>query len=200
MALPKLNNFELTLIDGDLIQRSNLNRQFLFSEIELNQSKSKLLAAKLKKLSNISIHFIPKFLNEDEASEVIERSSYVVDATDSVRNKFLLNDLAMKFGKPYGYAGVIGTQGVFLESRKDNACLRCVFGDLSADEINSEQQSCQTAGIIGAVCGMFGSLLASGIERFLTNSPAPQELVSFKLDRGLRISKVKRNSKCWCHQ
>jgi len=185
----------ILICDGDAIQRSNLNRQFLFNEGLLGKPKAQTLAAAL----GGDALGIDAMDDPSETRRLITDADYVVDATDSIRHKFLCNDLCVELKKPFAYAGVIGEGGLFLEVRPGGACLRCVFGDYTEEDLSREQASCQSAGILGAVCGMFGALAAGAVENYLIGDETAPELVRFNPKEGIQRSAVRRDASCRNH-
>ena len=84
----------ITLVDGDNVELSNLQRQVIFSEADIGQSKSFCAQARLQQLnSHITIEAINKSLGTDNAAELIAAADLVIDCTDNFAVRYLINDL-----------------------------------------------------------------------------------------------------------
>lgn len=156
----------LTLYDSDYVELSNLNRQVLFNETQLGQSKAETAANFARLLnSNINISFHNERFATHNAISVVEKHDLVIDCTDGLPNKYLINDACMLVKKTFIHAAVLAFSGRLLIVRPDSGCLRCLFEELPPlDTI----PSCQTAGILGPICGLVGSLMAINALKILT--------------------------------
>jgi molybdopterin/thiamine biosynthesis adenylyltransferase len=151
----------LSLIDPDRIERSNLNRQVLFTPEDIGREKCEVLAERLDELfgakeRRISFAAHPVELNASRADELLGESDVVIDGTDSVAAKVLINDWCVEQGKPFVHAGVVGESGQALYAAPGGACLRCLFGEFSNADIDTREATCATAGILGPVAGALG--------------------------------------------
>jgi molybdopterin-synthase adenylyltransferase len=104
-------------------------------------------------------------LGDDNATELIARHDFVIDATDNPAIKFLINDSCVSAGRPFAYGGVLGFFGqamTVLPGR--TACLRCLF---EAPPAENEIASCREAGILGPVAGIISAMQADEANLFL---------------------------------
>lgn len=195
----------IRLIDPDSIERSNLNRQVFFADADRGKPKAKTLAAKLSlsAAKNVSFEARTIAFNSENAAELLTGVDYVIDATDSVPAKFLINDSCLKLGIPFSYAGVIGMGGQVLDVRpssdEHSACLRCLFSGLSEGELAAENTTCRQAGIIGPVAGYIGALQARLAIDALTSATSGTDSTLYRfsaLNTELKISKVSPNADC----
>ncbi len=146
----------LTLIDRDLVELTNLQRQTLFTEADARENLPKPEAARRRLAavnSEITLRACTLDFNPQSAERVLFSSepapSVLLDATDNFETRYLLNDLAVKQGIPYIYAGAVGTrclQAAILPG--DTACLRCLFPDPPAP---GSQPTCDTAGVLAPI-------------------------------------------------
>lgn len=165
----------LGLIDGDCVDHSNLHRQILYRTTDLGRHKAEAAAERIAaSYPEVAVRFFNERLSADNVADIFTQFDFVVDGTDQIAAKYLVNDGAVLLGIPFSYAGVLGFQGqtmTILPGR--SACLRCLFpSPPPADDI----PTCQDAGVIGAVCGTIGTVQAteaikylSGLDNLLTD-------------------------------
>lgn len=146
------------LVDDDVVDISNLQRQVLFKESDQGISKviagSAALAA-LNKESRIDPHHM-RFTAENAAA-LINDYDVIIDCTDTFASKFLINDACVKFGKPLVHASILGFEAqvsVFLVGH--GACYRCLYPKPPRGHI----PNCAEAGVIGAMAGIVGTVQA----------------------------------------
>lgn len=149
---------KLGLIDDDRVERSNLQRQVLFSEADVGESKV-LAAVRHLQANNPEIAFaaIQARLGVDNVLDVMADYDVVVDGSDNFPTKYLLNDAAVKLGKPLVYGAILGFEGrasVFWA--KHGPCYRCLFPVQPVAHV----PNCAEAGILGGVAGLIGSVQA----------------------------------------
>lgn len=152
---------ELRLIDRDLVEITNLQRQVLYTEHDAATEAPKASAARRHLLAaNSAIDIVAHdvHLAADNIDEVLAGVTVVVDGTDNFEVRYLLNDWAVRAAVPWIYAAAIGASGLLMPVIPgETACLRCVFEDLppagSAD-------TCDTAGVLGSTTSTVGALAA----------------------------------------
>ena len=148
----------LTIMDFDIVNLHNLNRQILFSPQDINQKKASILAKKIK-LQNphIQVNAICKKLNWDNIHKIISSFSILLDCTDNLATKFLLHDAAWKQEKNLIQASIHQYEGqiqVFsFKHDKSKGCLRCLWPQRPP---SNYVNSCEQAGLIGATAGIMG--------------------------------------------
>lgn len=208
----KPQQLELTLIDSDRIELSNLNRQVLYTPQSVGQEKAYALAAALDKQgipSNIKLNPVVTRLTQDNCDQLLLGQDFVVEATDSSETKFLVNDYCYPRGISFCYAGVRATYGQMMmvnsAAYHTAPCLRCLFAGFNAQEIAAQENQCQREGIVGTVAGMLGLLQANAALAFLAEepaqSPARTQLVKFSLESlELESVGVSCDPECSLHQ
>jgi len=148
----------LGIADDDTVETGNLQRQVLYTEDDLGHPKTEAAAERLAALNPcVSLETHRLRVDADNAVELMRRYDVVVDATDRLEGKFLLNDAAARARRPLVYASALGFEAqvaVFDAAR--GPCLRCLFPE--PPEVPA--LTCSEAGILGAVTGMAGSLQA----------------------------------------
>lgn len=142
----------LTLVDRDVVELTNLQRQCLFDESDAaeRRPKAEAAAARLARV-NSGIRIEPRVM--DVTSRSLPRllrdtgPDVIVDGTDNAGTRYLLNDAAVRDAIPFVYGGVIGTRGMQMTVLPgESACLRCVFDEPPAP---GTMPTCDTAGVLG---------------------------------------------------
>jgi adenylyltransferase/sulfurtransferase len=139
---------ELTIVDRDIVEDSNLQRQSLFTEADVKQAMPKAEAARRRLAevnSDVKIRAEVADFNFRNAAKLAERATVILDATDNFEARFLINDLAVKTGTPWVYAGCVASRAVCMPVIPGRtACLRCVLEEPPA----AGGDTCDTTGII----------------------------------------------------
>lgn len=162
---------EITIVDDDKVSLSNLHRQILFQESDINTAKVDAAKQRLRALnSDIKINSENRALSIENVFELTQSVSAVVDAADSFLVSYLLSDACFKHRIPLISASVIGTHGylgVFCGSEtKPAPSLRAVF-----PAPPSQAKSCATAGVTGPSVGVIGSYQAQETIKVLLDDP-----------------------------
>jgi adenylyltransferase/sulfurtransferase len=156
----------LTIVDRDVVELTNLQRQTLFDERDARDASPKAdAAARRLRAVNSSIKIEPivaDFTHENAESILFDARrppvGVILDGTDNLGTRYLLNDLAVKHALPYIYAGAVGTRGMMMPivPAGDHAtpCLRCLFPEIPIDPT---MLTCDTAGILGPVVAIAGA-------------------------------------------
>jgi len=178
------------LVDADHVEVSNLHRQLIHRPRDVGRAKAQSAAAKLTALHpDVTVEARTHRLDADNAESIVAAYDVVIDATDHPPTKFLLNDTCVRTGKPLVHAGVVGFTGQMMTILPGaTACLRCLFPQ-APDE--SEVASCESAGILGPLATLLGTLQAVEAVKYLTSAG---ELVADRLltidARTLRVREV----------
>jgi adenylyltransferase/sulfurtransferase len=159
----------LRLIDRDFIETSNLQRQVLFDEHDVaeNLPKAEAAARKLGAI-NSSVHVEPVVTDIDRTNilELVKDADLILDGSDNFEVRYLINDAAVKLGKPWVYGGCIGSHGQTMTILPgETPCLRCVF---EAAPAPGEAGTCETAGVLGPIVNIIASFQATEALKILT--------------------------------
>src|ERR1700737_2751025 len=168
-ALVRAGGGSLRPIDRDFIEMSNLQRQVLFDEHDVaeNLPKAEAAARKLGAI-NSSVHVEPVVTDIDRTNilELVKDADLVLDGTDNFEIRYLINDAAVKLGKPWVYGGCIGSHGQTMTILPgETPCLRCVF---EAAPAPGEAGTCETAGVLGPIVNVIASYQATESLKILT--------------------------------
>jgi len=166
---------KVTLIDGDRTELGNLHRQILYSEADARQARPKAEAARehlSEANSSVTIESVVGRLDSSNAQELVAVADVVVDGTDNLRTRFLLNDRCAELGVPWVYGGVAATHGMVLPVLPGRtACLRCLFDEPAPDE--PETSTAETLGVFGPTPAVVGALEAAAAIRILVGDFEP---------------------------
>jgi len=186
------------IVDFDPVELSNLQRQFLFSEADLGRRKVDVGEEKLAQVNpNITVVTHGVRLDSSNAMKIIGEYDVVLDATDNVPSRYLINDACVLQGKPDVYAGVIGFNGqasVFHASR--GPCYRCLF---SQPPSPNSVKSCEEAGVLNVMPGIMGTIQANQALGIILGKGTPligRLLVFNGLDNTFDEVKFRKNSTC----
>ncbi len=160
----------LRLVDPDRVELSNLHRQPLYETGDVGWPKVAVAAERLASL-HPAVHvetacerFVP------DAVRLLDGCDVVLDGTDSIGSKFVVNDAAVAAGIPLVHAGVLGFRAQLLSVVPGrSACYRCVFEEAPPP---GDVPSCEEAGVLGPVPVLAGALQAAEAIRIATGVPA----------------------------
>ncbi len=148
----------LTLIDGDSVDRSNLQRQILHYEQDIGRAKVDSAKDKLtRQNSDVSISTYAHFADEIYLNKNIPRHEVILDCSDNYATRCLINKLCFKYKTPLVSGAAIRMEGqlVSFEYEPEQACYECL-----ATLFGEQQLSCVEAGVLSPVVGVIGSLQA----------------------------------------
>nr|WP_245995870.1 ThiF family adenylyltransferase [Paenibacillus taihuensis] len=152
---------KLRIVDRDYVERSNLQRQMLYDEEDVQHLRPKVVAAerKLSRInSDIAIEPVVSHVTADNAEALIAGADLVLDGTDNFQTRLLLNDVCFKLGIPFIYGGAVSSNGmtaVFIPGQ--TSCLRCLLG---SGDTGSGGDTCDTVGVISPIIDIIASLQA----------------------------------------
>jgi len=161
----------LTIADRDYIELNNLQRQILFDEDDIARRLPKAIAAaeKLRRInSDTIIEPLVEDINADGIEALVQESNLVLDATDNFETRYLLNDVCIKYGRPWIYSGVIASYGVTMNIVPgDTPCLRCIFPDMP---LPGTTPTCDTAGVLNGIVGVITGVASTEALKLLLHS------------------------------
>jgi adenylyltransferase/sulfurtransferase len=157
IALAESGVGTLVLADEDQVELENLHRQLLFEDADIGQSKP--VAAKRaleRRRPSLSVEVVEARVLPGTARELVSGVHAVVDATDNFPSRFLLADACKLAGVPVVHAAAVRWIGTVVSAAPGGRpCYRCLFEDFP-----DQAPDCQTAGIVGPVCGVIGGIAA----------------------------------------
>ncbi len=199
----------IRIADRDWVELTNLQRQVLFDERDVADQTPKAIAA-ARRLSQInsSVTVEPRVVDVHPANiEELTRVDgkwvdLVIDGTDNVDTRYLINDLAVRESIPWVYGACVGTEGRCMAIvPRQTACLRCVFPEPPGP---GELPTCDTAGVLGPAAAMVGALEATEAIRILLGYQPPRQMTVLDLWAGrfksIALNDAKRSECLTCGQ
>jgi molybdopterin/thiamine biosynthesis adenylyltransferase len=162
---------QLTLIDRDFVEPSNLQRQTLFDEEDALLSLPKAEAARRHiRRVNSGVTVVAQIADLVPANieDLLAESDLVLDCTDNFETRYLLNDYSVSTGKPWIYAAAVGafaaTMNILPSGGERTACLACIFPEMPSGNL----ETCDTAGILATAVNYAASIQVTEAMKFLT--------------------------------
>lgn len=197
-ALARLGVGVLGLIDPDTVELSNLQRQILHYTPDLGRPKVSSAKDKLERLNpSVKIITYHDRLGAENLFDLFRTYDFIIDATDGVATKFLINDGASLLKTPFSYGGIVQFSGQTLTVLPGKTtCLRCLFPVIPAAE---DIPTCQESGIIGSLAGSLGFVQALEAAKYLSGEGVllTDRLLTYDAARlRWRTVAVRRNPRC----
>ncbi len=153
----------LLLIDRDIVELTNLQRQSLFDEQDINKSKALTAQNKLKLINSaINIKAEPIHLNPNNI-ELLNNYDVIVDCTDNLKTRFLINKYCKLNNKPWIYGAAIKDKG-YVMTITNTPCLECFIKP-------AQLETCETAGVLNTTTHFIGTIQAQHVFDLLNNKP-----------------------------
>lgn len=189
---------KIGIIDEDKVDISNLQRQVLYTETSVGNSKVEAASNHLKNMnSGVEIKTYNEFLSAKNAFSVINEYDIVIDATDNLPTRYLINDACVLLDKPFVYGSVYRFEGqVSVFNYQNGPTYRCLFKENNHKPIN-----CEEAGTLGTTVGLIGMMQANEVLKFILKTgdllsgklliydtlKNTQNIIKFKKDKSLNI-------------
>lgn len=192
----------LRLVDRDVVEESNLQRQHLYDFDVIGFPKVEAAVRKLER-SNPYVRFepLPLSLNEHNADEVLGEVDVVVDGLDNMTSRYALNRACVRLEIPYVFGSAISTFGnASTIIPQETACLECFYGNLDDNSL----PSCATVGVHPSVIGVVASVeVAETVKILLGRSPSLKNKllycdVGFMCFEEIEIARAESCPVCGC--
>lgn len=161
----------LILIDRDIVEPTNLQRQTLFTEADAKAAQPKAIAARARLAqvnSTIDLTAHAADLTAENIEDILEPATIILDATDNFETRYLLNDYAVDAEVPLVLGGAVATRGTVLPILPGiGPCLRCLHASLP-----EQSETCDTAGILAPITNIIAARQAALALRILAKGPA----------------------------
>jgi molybdopterin/thiamine biosynthesis adenylyltransferase/rhodanese-related sulfurtransferase len=163
---------KLGVMDFDLVDTSNLQRQILFTEEDVGLPKAEVAAKRLRAMnSHIEIVEIAERLTADNALQLFGNYDVIVDGSDNFVTRYLVNDACVLTDKPLVYGAIYTFQGqVSVFNFEGGPTYRCLFPDPPDPK---DAPNCSEIGVVGVLPGMIGTLQASEVIKVVTGVGQP---------------------------
>ena len=154
------------LVDDDRVSISNLQRQVLYSENELDKPKA-VCAAEILSALNSGISILPYStrLTEENAGNIIRKYDIVVDGCDNFATRYLINDICIEQRKPYVYGAICGFEGQV--SVFNYGEMKKSYRDLYPNEEEMKRMPPPPKGVIGVTPAVVGSIEATEVLKII---------------------------------
>ena len=188
------------IVDDDLVDESNLQRQVLHNVDRLGMAKVESARKTLQALNpDVNVIPIEDRLDSDNVLEILSQYDLVVDGADNFPTRYLLNDAALKLRKPVVHASIFRFEGqvtTFLSDPEKGPCYRCLYPDPPPPGM---APSCQEAGVLGVLPGMIGTLQANEALKLILGvgeTLSGRLMVLDALGTKWRTMKLRRDPEC----
>jgi molybdopterin/thiamine biosynthesis adenylyltransferase len=186
------------IADGDQVELSNLQRQIMHGTSDIGFPKTLSAARRLHEINpGCRVLEIPVMVDRDNLAKLVQGYDFVLDATDSLAAKFLINDICVVQGVPFSHGGILRFHGQTMTVLPmQSPCCRCLFAELPPEK---ERTLCERDGVFGVLPGIIGSMQAAealkyllGVGTLLTGRLATFDLLGMRF----REVPVTRDSNC----
>ena len=209
-----LNGFEnIGLCEYDIVNTSNLHRQFIYTLEDAENKREKIECAEkyILERNNINISKYSLKISNKNVNKIIKDYSIIIDCTDNMYTRYVLNDACVLSNKVYVFASAIQTSCQFsifdnkkeflsknldnfeVEERKNKLpCLRCIFPSI-------ENETCENQGVLGTIPNLVGMLTANELIKYVCNlgESLVGKLLTYNTNTGFYTINIdKKNPKC----
>ncbi|MFN3567820.1 MAG: molybdopterin-synthase adenylyltransferase MoeB [Caldimicrobium sp.] len=189
---------KIGLVDYDLVDESNLQRQIVHSHSTIGMLKVESATQRLKDLNPyVEIESYPVLLSRENVLEIIEKYDIIIDGTDNFSTRYLVNDACYFLGKPLIYGSIFRFDGqVTVFYPKEGPCYRCLYPEPPPP---GTVPSCAEGGVFGVLPGVIGALQATEAIKILLGIGTPligKLLQYYALQMEFRYFKIKRDPNC----
>ena len=186
------------LVDADVVDKSNLQRQVLFGEMDLGRPKVEAAKDRLEDLNpGITVQPHYELLSSHNAMEIVAGYDVIVNGCDNFPTRYLINDAAVLTGKPVVDGSIFRFEGqatVYMPG--EGPCYRCLYPEPPPP---GEVPSCAEGGVLGVLPGIIGLIQATEVIKLIIGEGDPlvgRLLLYDALDMRFRILKQRRNIEC----
>jgi sulfur-carrier protein adenylyltransferase/sulfurtransferase len=189
---------KLGLVDFDVVDFTNLQRQVTFGTSDVGKPKSEAARARLSNLNpDIEVTAFETKLTSENALELFKDFDIVVDGTDNFPTRYLVNDACVLLGKPNVYGSIFRFEGqATVFGMPDGPCYRCLYPEPPPPGL---VPSCAEGGVLGVLPGIVGSIQAMETIKVILGSGRNLKgrlLVFDALEMSFREFKLRKNPKC----
>jgi adenylyltransferase/sulfurtransferase len=188
----------LGVIDFDVVDESNLQRQIIHGQSDVGRSKAESARDSINELNplvNVIVH--TERLDSDNAMEVFEPYDLIVDGTDNFATRYLVNDACVLLGKPYIWGSIYRFDGQASVFWADHGpCYRCLYPEPPPPGM---VPSCAEGGVLGVLCASIGSIQVTEAIKVITGIGDPlvgRLMIYDALDMTYRSVKVRKDPEC----
>lgn len=186
----------ITVIDGDKVELSNLNRQTIHDTEKIDTNKAENAAQRLSKINPyIQIKAVNQFLDDSNYKKILAGHGLILDCTDGMQTKLSILGYSQSLDIPLIHGGVVATMGqMMLIIPRKTSCFACII----EDEAHMNLISCSEGGIIGGVAGIIGSMMALEAVKYIVGIKEKLNRIYFYdgITNRLTPMEIKKNQQC----
>ncbi|MBP2707621.1 adenylyltransferase/sulfurtransferase MoeZ [Microbispora sp. RL4-1S] len=188
----------LGIVDFDVVDESNLQRQIIHGQSDVGRLKAESAAASVREINplvNVIIHNVA--LTTDNVMDIFSGYDLIVDGTDNFATRYMVNDAAVLLGKPYVWGSIYrfdGQASVFWAEH--GPCYRCLYPEPPPPGM---VPSCAEGGVLGVLCASIGSIQVTEAIKVLTGTGDPlvgRLMIYDALEMKYRDVKVRKDPEC----
>lgn len=185
----------VTVVDRDVVELTNLQRQTLFAEEDVGTPKAEAARRCLRKVnSEIEMNGVVTEVTPSNVEKLVGRATVVMDATDNMETRYIVNDACVRLGIPWIYGGAVGVSGMAMVVAEGGPCLRCVF---PKPPLPGEMPTCNTVGILNTLPSMVSSIQVTEAFKLLTGKGHTRELMVLDVwNQDIQKIKVVKDPSC----
>ena len=188
----------LGIVDFDVVEASNLQRQVIHGTNDIGRPKVDSAEESLKAINpNVKIVKFPARLSSENAMEIFKDFDIIADGTDNFPTRYLVNDASVLSGKPNVYASIFRFEGqASVFSMKDGPCYRCLYPEPPPPGL---VPSCAEGGVLGILPGLLGIIQATEVIKLILGAGEPlvgRLLLVDALAMRFRELKLRKNPDC----
>jgi adenylyltransferase/sulfurtransferase len=197
-ALARAGVGSLLLLDRDYVELSNLHRQWLYDESDVEQSLPKAAAAAnhLRRVnSKCSVTPLVVDLTAANIEQALGGADLILDGTDNFETRYLINDFCVARGIPWVYGAAVGSYGLTMPVVPSvTPCLACIY----PAPPEGTQQTCETSGVLGPLTSVIASFQAASALKILAGAEVAPLLTTVDVWTGVvrQLRHTERNPDC----
>jgi adenylyltransferase/sulfurtransferase len=188
---------KLGIVDFDIVEITNLQRQLLHNTADIGRPKVDSAADTINGINpDVEVVKIPVHLNSSNVMDIIKDYDFVIDGTDNFPTRYMINDAAVLSGKPVIHGSIFMFEGQATTFLPGQGCYRCLY---PAPPPPGMVPSCSEAGVLGVLPGIIGSTMAIETIKLVLGigKPLVNRLLMFDaLDMDFRTVKIRRDPEC----
>jgi adenylyltransferase/sulfurtransferase len=188
----------LGLVDFDVVDASNLQRQIIHSTADIGRKKLDSAAEKLKALNpNLNVDKHETLLSSANALDILKDYDVIADGTDNFPTRYLVNDACVLLGKPNAYGSIFRFEGqASVFAKKEGPCYRCLYPEPPPPGL---VPSCAEGGVLGILPGLIGVIQATEVIKLILGKGTTlvgRLLLVDSLNMRFRELKLRKNPEC----
>lgn len=184
---------KLTIIDRDIIELNNLQRQSLYIEEDIDKPKAEVIKKRLIQIDS-ELEIDSHIEDLDNTNIDLIKSDLILDCTDNIETRQLINEYSIKNNIPWIYSSVIGSSGFILNIIPNKTpCFNCIFNHVNPELLGS----CDTEGVLNTSVKLISSIQVTEAIKILTKQDYSKELLFYEIwNNKLNKLKLNRNENC----